>query len=199
MSSSQSPTRNRAAAAATRRRTRPTTAQGPRFGVLGSLLFHGLIVAAALFTFHRNFETPEDSHVVPVDLVTIADQTNVEAQAPPAPEPEKMDMPQPVVEAPPEPQMQEVEPAPEPPMPQFDIAKEKPKPVDKPVPEKKNAAVDFNALLNKLTAPDKPVKTAKAGPRIIQGIGAGNLMTAIWDALRSDLRCWSHPPARPAP
>src|SRR5476649_134736 len=107
MSSSQSPTRNRAAAAATtRRRTRPTTAQGPRFGVLGSLLFHGLIVAAALFTFHRNLETPEDSHVVPVDLVTIADQTNVAAQAPPTPPaPEKMDMPQPPpLEAPPEPQ-----------------------------------------------------------------------------------------------
>src|SRR5476649_70201 len=129
MSSSQSPTRNRAAAAATRRRARPTTARGPRLGVLGSLLFHGLIVAAALFTFHRNFETPEDSHVVPVDLVTVADQTNVAAQAPPVPE--KMDMPQPpALEAPPEPEMQEVEPAPEPPVPKFDIAKEKPKPME---------------------------------------------------------------------
>jgi hypothetical protein len=179
---------------------RPTTARGPRYGVALSALFHGLIFAAALFTFHRNFETPEDSHVVPVDLVTIADKTNVEAQAPPAPEPEKMDRPEPVLEAPPEPQMQEVEPAPVPPMPQFDIAKEKPPPTEKPVQEKKkNAAVDFNALLNKLTAPEKPVKTAKAGPRVIQGIGTGNLMTAdLADALKSQIyRCWSPPTGAP--
>ena len=121
MSSSQSPTRNKVAAATALRRRRPTTARGPRYGVALSALFHGLIIAAALFTFHRNFETPEDSHVVPVDLVTIADQTNVAAQAPPTPEPEKMDMPPPAIEAPPEPQMQEVEPAPEPPVPQFKI------------------------------------------------------------------------------
>ena len=181
------------------RRMRPTTARGPRYGVALSALFHGLIFAAALFTFHRNFETPEDSHVVPVDLVTIADQTNVTAQAPPAPEPEKMDRPQPVLEAPPEPQMQEVEPAPVPPMPQFDIAKEKPKPVDKPAPTKKEMQQDFNALLNKLTAPEKPVKNAKAGPRVVQGIGAGNLMTAdLVTALRSQIaRCWSPPTGAP--
>jgi hypothetical protein len=197
MSSSQSPTRNRAAAAAILRRTRPTTAQGPRFGVLGSLLFHGLIVAASLFAFHRNFETPEDSHVVPVDLVTIADQTNVAAQAPPAPE--KMEMPQPpALDVPPEPQMQEVEPAPEPPVPKFDIQKEKPPPVDKPV-EQKSKAEDFNALLNKLTAPEKSVKNAKPGPRVVQGIGAGNLMTAdLADALKSQIyRCWSPPTGAP--
>jgi hypothetical protein len=200
MPSSQSPTRNKVAAAATMRRARPTTARGPRFGVVGSVLFHGMIVAAALFTFHRNFDTPEDSHVVPVDLVTIADTTNVAAQAPPTPPaPEKMDMPTPVVEAPPEPQMQDVEPAPEPPVPKFDIQKEKPPPVDKPVETKKSAAVDFNALLNKLTTPDKPMKNAKAGPRVIQGIGAGNLMTAdIADALKSQIyRCWSPPTGAP--
>ncbi len=160
---------------------RPTTARGPRYGVALSALFHGLIFAAALFTFHRNFETPEDSHVVPVDLVTIADQTNVAAQAPPAPEPEKMDRPQPVLEAPPEP------------------PKEKPKPVDKPVESKKTPAVDFNALLNKLTAPEKPLKNAKPGPRVVQGIGAGNLMTAdLADALKSQIyRCWSPPTGAP--
>jgi hypothetical protein len=199
MSSSQSPTRNKVAAATILRRTRPTTAGGPRYGVVGSVLFHGLIVAAALFTFHRSYETPEDSHVVPVDLVTIADQTNVAAQAPPAPKPEKLDVPQPVIEAPPEPQMQEVEPAPEPPVPKFDIAKEKPKPVDKPAPTKKEMAQDFNALLNKLTTPDKPVKNAKPGLRVVQGIGMGNLMTAdLADALKSQIyRCWSPPTGAP--
>jgi hypothetical protein len=196
MSSSQSPTRNKAAAAAIPRRLRPTTAQGPRYGVALSALFHALIFMAALFSFHRNFETPPDSNVVPVDLVTIADQTNIEAQSPPTPPAETMERPQPsALEPPPEPEMIEAEPAPVPPMPQFEIAKEKPKPVEKPKPARKSAQQDFNDLLSKLTAPDKPVKTAKTGPRAIQGVGAGNQMTAdLADALKSQIyRCWSKP------
>src|SRR5262245_51681618 len=111
MPSNQSPTRNRVAAVAFATGSmRATTARGPRFGVALSAVFHGLIFAAAFLTFQRNFSTPEESHVVPVDLVTIADQNNVAAQAPPTPEPEKMDKPPPALEAPPEPQMQEVEP-----------------------------------------------------------------------------------------
>ncbi|HEX4637514.1 MAG TPA: hypothetical protein VH189_15125, partial [Rhizomicrobium sp.] len=126
-------------------------------------------------------------------------RTNVTAQAPPAPEPEKLDRPPPAVEAPPEPRMQEIEPAPEPPMPKFEVLKEKPPPVDKPVQSKKEAQQDFNALLNKLTTPEKPVKTAKEGPRVIQGVGMGNMMTAdLADALRSQMRrCWSPPTGAP--
>src|SRR5471032_923283 len=147
MSQSPSPTRRKVAAQPTMRRLRPTTARAPTYSIAGSFLFHILIVAAALITFHRSFDTPEDSHVVPVDLVTIADTTNVAAQAPPTPEPQKMDTPLPALGAPPEPQMQEVEPAPEPPAPDFKIAKEKPTPVEKPQPTKKEMAQDFNALL----------------------------------------------------
>ena len=185
------------------RRMRPTTARDFFYeGLAGAILFHLLIVAALFFTWQRNFTAPEESHVVPVDLVTIADQTNVAAQAPPAPEPQKMDTPPPALEPTPEPQIQEVEPAPEPPIPKFDVAKEKPKPVEKrvePKPARKEKAVDFNALLNKLTTPDKPVKAAKPGPRVIPGVGNGNLMTAdLSDALRSQIyRCWSPPTGAP--
>ncbi len=71
MSLSQSPTRVRAANAAVNyRRARPTTEEGSLVGVMASVLFHGLIVAAMFFTIQRNFDTPEDSNVVPVDLVT---------------------------------------------------------------------------------------------------------------------------------
>ena len=173
-----------------------TTARGPRYGVALSALFHGLIFATAFLTFQRNFTAPEDTHVVPVDLVTIADKTDIAAQAPPVPE-KVIDRPPPVLEPPPVPQMQEVEPAPEPEMPKFDIAKEKP--ADKPQPTKKEMQQDFNALLNKLTTPEKTVKTAKAGPRVIPGIGTGNLMTAdLADALRSQMyRCWSPPTGAP--
>lgn len=176
------------------RRMRPTTERGPRFGVVGSVLFHGMIFAAALFTIHRNFDTPEDSNVVPVDLVTIADKTNVAAQAPPTPPtPEKMDIPPSPPTPPPEPEMQDVEPAPEPPIPDFKVAKEKPPEDQKPVQPKKSQQDDFNALLNKLTTPDKPVKTAKAGPRVIQAAGLGNAMTAnLADIMKSAIRpCWS--------
>ena len=175
-----------------------TTTRGPRYGVILSAIFHVLIAASAFITLQRNFSAPEDTHVVPVDLVTIADKTDVAAQAP---EPEKMDRPQPPSpEPPPEPQMQDVEPAPVPPIPQFDVAKEKPKPVEKPQPTKKEMAQNFNSLLDQLTKPDKPVKTtAKAGPRVIPGVGSGNLMTAdLADALRSQMyRCWSPPTGAP--
>ena len=52
--------------------------------MVASVAFHGLIAAAVLISF-RNFRVPEESHAVPVDLVTIAEQTNVAAQAPPKP------------------------------------------------------------------------------------------------------------------
>jgi outer membrane biosynthesis protein TonB len=203
MSQSQSQIRSKVVAQTAMRRMRPTTERGPRYGAVGSLLFHGLIFAALLFTFQRNFKAPEETHMVPVDLVTIADQTNVAAQAPPQPEPQKIDVPPPVLEPPPLPDLQEVEPAPEANIPDFDVAKEKPKPVEKP-PEppresKQKQATNFDALLNKLTAPQKPVKNAKVGPRVIQGIGTGNLMTAdLADALRGQIyRCWSPPTGAP--
>jgi outer membrane biosynthesis protein TonB len=200
MSSNQSPTRSKVAAQASMRRRPPTTAREPGYGILISLLFHGMILVATYITFHRNFATPEESQVVPVDLVTIADQTNVTAQAPPTPPtPEKMDIPPSPPTPPPEPDLQDVEPAPEPPIPDFKVAKEKPVDEKPPVPTKKQQAQDFNDLLNKLTTPDKPVKAVKAGPQVIQGIGAGNQMTAdLADMLRSQIyRCWSPPQGVP--
>jgi hypothetical protein len=175
------------------RRLRPTTADEPLVGLAGSLLFHALIVAATVITFGRNLATPQDTHVVPVDLVTIADQTNVQAMAPKPqaqPEPEKMDIPVPERVAPPEPDMAEPAPSPDAEIPKFDIAKEKPK--DQPK-TKKEQAQDFAALLNKLAAPDKPVKNAKQGPRVIQQQGLGNAMTTdLVSALQSQIyKCWN--------
>lgn len=179
------------------RRRPPTTARDPGYGILISLLFHGMILAATFLTFHPNLTTPDESTVVPVDLVTIASQTNVTAQAPPTPE--KIDIPPSPPTPPPEPDMQDVEPAPVPPMPEFKIAKEKPVEEKPPVPTKKQQQQNFAELLNQLTAPQKPVKTAKPGTRVIQGIGAGNMMTAdLADALRSQIaRCWSPPTGAP--
>ena len=73
------------------------------------------------------------------------------------------------------------------------------KPAEKPVEPKKTAAVNFDALLNKLTTPEKPVKNTKPAERVIPGIGSGNAMTAnIADALKSQIyRCWSPPTGAP--
>lgn len=202
MSSNPSPTRSKAAGF---RRAAPTTAQGPRFGIVGSLAFHALVFSAALFSF-RNFHAPIETHSVPVDLVTIADTTNVAAQAPPAPkepEPDKIEIPAPEPVTPPEPQLAEVAPVPDAQMPKFDVAKDKPKPPPEPekpkLTKKQQQENDFAALLNKVTAQPKRPKNAKAGPRLVQGVGAGTAMTAdIADALQSQIyRCWSPPVGAP--
>jgi len=165
-----------------------------------------MIVAALLFAFRQNFRAPQESHAVPVDLVTIAEHTNIAAQAPPQPpqppEPDKLDIPQPVIEAPDLPQFQEAEPAPDVKAPKFEITPDKPPP-QKSQPDtkktKKASKDDFAALLNKLTAPVKTPKNARPGTRVIQGVGNSNLMTAdLADALRSQIRnCWSPPIGAP--
>ena len=168
---------------------RPTTARRSGAGLMLSLTFHAGLVAATYMTWNRIVDVTEQSHAVPVELVTIAEQTNIAAQAPP--EPEKIDIPEPPpVEAPPLPQFEAVEPAPVPPVPKVAIK-----------PEPKPSNQDFAALLNKLTAPDKPVKNTPAATRRVEGIGAANRMTAdIADALQSQIHeCWSPPVGAPNP
>lgn len=157
-------------------------------GMLGAALLHAAIFAGALITFQRSFDMNE-THAVPVDLITIADKTNVRAMAPPEP-----DLPKPVVptpDAPTPPPLPTIaaEPAPDIPMP----------PKLKIVPDKPDNKQDLAALLNKLAAPAAPAKNVKAGPRTIQGVGNSNLMTAdIADALQSQIaRCWSPPVGAP--
>ena len=182
---------------------RPTTARGPRAGLVVSLLLHAALVGATYFTWARMLDTSPESHAVPVDLITVTDKTNVAAMAPPPPPtPPKVEVPQPTLEAPPPPQLQDVEPAPDPPMPQIKIKPEPKKTEDQPKPDqppKKQTAQDFAALLNKLTATPKTPPNAKVGPRVVQGIGAANAMTAdLADALKSQIyQCWSPPVGAP--
>jgi hypothetical protein len=198
MSQSQSQTRN-IKRAPLRRPPRPTTAKGPRAGLAVSLVLHAALIAATYFTWSRMVNLPEESHSVPVDLITISRETNVQAMAPPPPPtPPKIEIPTPQIEAPPVPQFEQVEPAPEPPLPQFKIAPEK-KEAEKKPEAKKQTNQDFAALLNKLTAPPKTPPNAKEGPRVVQGIGAANAMTAdLADALKSQIyQCWSPPVGAP--
>ena len=182
---------------------RPTTERGSGAGIALSLLLHAALIGATYFTWSRMLDVTPESHAVPVDLITVTDQTNVAAMAPPPPPtPPKEEIPQPPVEPPP-PQLMDVEPAPEPPMPDIKI-KPEPKEVEetpKPPEEKpkKQPSQDFAALLNKLTATPKTPPNAKVGPRVVQGIGAANAMTAdLADALKSQIyQCWSPPVGAP--
>ena len=190
MSQSQIQTRNIIKRAAGGRPPGPTTAKGPRAGLAVSLLLHAALIAATYFTWSKMVNLPEESHAVPVDLITVSRETNIQAMAPPPPPaPPKLEIPTPQIEAPPLPQFEEVEPAPTPPVPKIKIAPE----------TKKQTNQDFAALLNKLTAQPKTPPNAKAGPRTIQGIGAANAMTAdLADALKSQIyQCWSPPVGAP--
>lgn len=199
MSKSQSPTRPVKGAFGPRPQ-RPTTARGPHAGLVLSLALHAALISATYFTWSRMVNVSEESHSVPVDLITVSKETNVAAMAPPPPpEPQKIEIPAPQLTPPAPPQLEDVEPAPEPPMPQFKIEPEKKVQEEKPEPTKKQNSQDFAALLNKLTAQPKTPPNAKVGPRTVQGIGAANAMTAdLADALKSQIyQCWSPPVGAP--
>ena len=56
----------------------PTTARLGRGGLIVAVLLHAAIVAATLFSWQHKLEIADESPpVVPVDLVTLADKTNI--------------------------------------------------------------------------------------------------------------------------
>jgi hypothetical protein len=172
-------------------RPRPTTARQPVLGLPASMLLHGLAIASIFFVFNSGFTPPQESHAVPVDLVTVAEQTNVAAAAPPPPpdlEPVKRDLAP--MEPPPLPQIQ-AEPAPEVPLPKIEIEKDKPQP-------KPDTRQDISSLLDQLT---KPQKTAKTATTATQSSGLATAMTStLQNLFLSQIRqCWSPIAGAPNP
>ena len=192
----------------------PTTARGPRFGgVVAALLLHAAIVGVTLVTWQHKLELIDESPpTVPVDLVTIADKTNitptVDRTAKPAPSDEiKPPTDTPVPTPAPPPPTAEAAPSPVPaptitpkPAPAPTPAA---KPDTKPAPpdKKKPKTDDFAALLSSLTAPAATPRNARTADRTQRGAGLANAMTAdIRDALRSQIApCWSPPVGAPSP
>jgi hypothetical protein len=160
--------------------------------VPASLVLHGLAVAALLFAF-QGMIPPGENNMVPVDLITIAEETNIAAAAPPEPPQETFERPplEPMA-APPEPEI--AEPAPvEAKPPEIKIAEP-----PKPAPRREN---DINALLNQLTKAEPAPRNARTAPRAAEAVGAGNAATAsLADALRNKIReCWNPIPGAPNP
>ncbi len=187
-------------------------------GLIGSVLLHGALVAATFITWQHSFTMPTESPpIVPVELVTLGDKTNIrdmvktppkevpeEKPAPPVEDPAKPEPPPPEPvppePVPPEPAPPELKPEPKPePAPPKPVEKKpeppkvQPKPKDKPkpTPEKpKKDNFDINsieALLNKV-APKEASSKAQTGDRNIRGIGDRNAMTMdLIDTLRNQI------------
>ena len=153
----------------------------PRLGVYASVLMHLVLVASLFVTFAKKIDFPMDNTpIVPVDLVTVGEETNIAPQS--APEPI----------APPQVQMQEPLPQ-EIEAPKFEISAD-----EKPAPAKPKSTKDqFAALLEQLAA--NPPADAKRGARSIQGVGAQTSLTAdLASVLFSQIyRCWSPPVGAP--
>jgi len=147
----------------------------PRLGIFASVALHVGLVVLLFVTFSKKIDLPgAETPSVPVDLVTVADQTNVIAQQ----------------KAEPPPDTPMVEPAtPDQAPPKFDIAPDvKPKPK---VEEKKFNINDIDSLLKNRQKKQQNVKVAD---RDIKGAGLQTAMTAdLVTMLQSMLsRCW-HP------
>jgi len=181
-------------------------------------VLHGAIVVGTLFTVSHTLDIADLSPpVVPVDLVTVAEKTNIRASShhaphiapnptPPVPKemptpPQVQPQPAPQPPPPPEPPKQaEAEPLAEAPQPA--VPKHRPPPAPKQQEDKKNFDVDkVLALLNKVAPSQSAAPDAPEAQRNVRGFGAQNAMTAdLQDALRSQIsRCWSPPVGAPHP
>lgn len=153
-----------------------------------SLALHVGLAVALFVSFSRKIDLPLDSTpIVPVDLVTIADQTNIAPMEKP-------------VDNPPPPTPQDLAPPPTPDLapPKLELAPDiKPTPKPKEKPKEAEKSFDINDI-TKLLAKKKPAKVAA---RNVQGVGAQSAMTAdLASILVSEIyRCWSPPTGTPHP
>src|SRR5258708_15579305 len=182
--------------------------------MIASGVLHVVVIVAATVAWPHAIEQSEEvPSVVPVDLVTIADVTNIAPTAPETPKPEtppEPTPPQPQAAAPPPPQAEVAPPEPDKPSPPKEEQKNAsapPNPVRprrKPVPDQPKFDVDtVLALLDKRTpkpvAPPPP--SAKPAETTVKGLGAQDAFTMdLKDALLAQMReCWNVPVGAPNP
>lgn len=184
-----------------------------RVGIFGSATIHVAVLAATMIAWPHDLDIASDAPPhVPVELVTIADVTNIAPTVPDEPEPEKQPPPQePKLAAlPPEPEPEpEAEAAP----PELDLVPEEkveetpppapkaaPRQKPKPPVKKKEEKFDLDRILAKLDE-QKPAADARKGERRLEGAGARTGMTmSETDALLAQMReCWNLPAGAPEP
>lgn len=213
-------------------RARSTTNTPERDSLLGaaftSALLHALALAGAFIVWpYMAPPVVMQSDIVPVDLLTVADMTNVAPQEqaeepkPPEPQPVPIEIPPPpaptdfaAAEPPPpppeddapalEPEPEKKEPEkpkpPEPPQQRFAMST----PRAKPKPDKPKDEFDVDKILKSLDSAPKEKKAEPAqatASRSVKGAGAQSALTMTEiDALRSQLaKCWNVPVGAPDP
>ncbi len=167
-----------------RNRATAERAASPLSSIVVSVLIHAVLVVALFFSFSKKLDMPGDvTAIVPVDLVTVADQNNVAPTVKPD-------------NSPPAVKEQAPPPTPDVAPPKFDVA-----PDAKPKPEKKTDAEKFDINdIEKVLAKKKPAN-AKVAQRTVQGLGVGTAMTVdLITMLQSEInRCWTRPDYGPHP
>ncbi len=185
-----------------------------RRAVIGSAVLHIAIIASTMIAWPHAVLPPQDSpDMIPVELVTIADQTNIKATTADEPQkqPDEPQPPPPPQAAPPPPPEAEVAPDEKPVPP-----KEKPKeadatpppptvrpmqkPVDKPdKPDKKQDKFNVDSILalldQKTPKPQAPQPNAVKADQTQKGIGMQSAQTTSEiDALKTQVsKCWNPP------
>jgi hypothetical protein len=180
--------------------------------MIGAVALHVGIIAATLFTWSHKLDISDQSPpVVPVDLVTIGEKTNIasvvreQPKEPPKDEEAQPPAPDQAQQAPAAPLEEEAAQLPEPTITSEPVPKPPPVvPKAKPQPDQKKSKFDINnimALLDKRAPAASSAPNAKIGNRTIKGIGAQNAMTMdLVDALRNQIaQCWSPPVGAPHP
>lgn len=197
-----SPSRN-----TTRTRVSLATGAGEQsspLGLVGSIVLHAALIATAFFTWeHRLDFVSESTPIVPVDLVTIAKETNVAPsviepkEKPPEPVPQTQPenlIPPPPIPAEPAPAVEKAPVLPlmkPPPVPQA-------KPVPKPPAKSQSLADLLNGIEKNLDTKAKPQR-ARQDTVAHQGAGQQTAMTAdLQTMLLNEIRrCWSPPVGAP--
>ena len=191
--------------------------------LIASCALHVAVIAAASFAWPHAFDLSEEpSDIIPVELMTVAEATNVVAKVveqppepkepeaqPPAPAPPPPPPPEEVEVAPPLPE-EKPTPPPEPPK----VVESKPPPAPpvprqrpKPEPPQPQFSVDsVLALLDskapkQAPTPPTPPPQAQIAEAPQKGLGAQTASTLdLRDALLSQIReCWNVPVGAPTP
>ena len=180
--------------------------------MVGAVLLHVGIIAATFFSWSHSLDIADQSPpVVPVDLVTIGEKTNVAPMVKVQPkEPPKEEAQPPT----PEPTERAAAAAPQdeesaPPLEDAPSAAVIPKPPPvvpktKPQPDEKKEKFDINnivALLDKRAPAPASAPNAKVGSHTIKGIGDQSAMTADLKTMLQSMiyKCWSPPVGAPHP
>ena len=169
--------------------------------VIASGALHVAVIAAASFAWPHAFElSDEPSDIIPVELMQVAEVTNVAPKVvvPPREPPplEELAPPPPAPLIPPPPPLEEIELEPEP-------EPEKPlPPPEPPKPPQPQFNVDsVLALLDSRAPKSAPQRDAPVAETATKGLGAQNASTLdLRDALLAQIReCWNVPVGAPTP